>query len=136
MTRKTYTGPTLGGGRMTVECPEWCVSDHEYWGETADDLMHCSEPAELLPPRDRAGHPQASRWPLLAVELRQHSTDPGPSAASVWILPQDGRTENAVEMNLAGVEQLLARLDAFRAEVAQAGNLLASIEASRRAEAR
>ena len=132
MSRKTYTGRTVGGGLMTVECPEWCVTDHAYWGDTADDMFHQSEPAELIAPRDRAGFrgPRYG-WPMLSARLRLHSTDQLPGAASVWLEP-DEHTDHAVELDLAGVEQLLARVDDFRARLAEIGNLLAVLDAARR----
>ncbi|MDT0270856.1 hypothetical protein RM844_31765 [Streptomyces sp. DSM 44915] len=130
--KKTYTGRTLGGGRMTVECPDWCVTDHAFWDDPADDMFHCTEPIELELPKDRAGYRPASRWPLLTAEMRQHSTTPGPAGVSVWLLPQDGHTDNSVEVDARGLDAFIEQLDAVRARLVEARGLLARIDAESR----
>jgi hypothetical protein len=130
---KTYTGPTVGGGRMTVTCPDWCVTDHAYWDDTADDMFHASAPAELLPPRDRGGYIGGrANWPLLSAELRTHSTDHRPAGACVWLAP-DECTDHGIELDLAGLDALLGQVDAFRAQLAEQREVLASLDVERRA---
>lgn len=128
---RTYTGPTVAGGTATISCPSWCVTDHVYWDDKADDCFHHSNPLEVVMPRDRARHAARALPGVLETTLRLHSTEPGPSAASVW-LELNGRTDDSVELDLVGVDSLLAAVDSYRAGLVGLRGLLAGIDAGRR----
>ncbi|MBT2493683.1 hypothetical protein J7E96_35325 [Streptomyces sp. ISL-96] len=127
---KTYTGPTLGGATATVECPDWCVTDHAYWDDRVDDMFHHSAPIEITPPKDPA--PLAGRplVPQLEADLMLHSTDPRPCAASVY-LRLDEHNNRAVDLDVPGVDKLLAELDRYRAGLVLMRERLAAIHAER-----
>ncbi|MFB7555324.1 DUF6907 domain-containing protein [Streptomyces brevispora] len=127
---RTYTGPTVAGGVSTITCPPWCVTDHAYWDDRADDCFHQSEALEVLMPRDRARTVRPLPG-VLETTLRLHSTDPAPSAAVVW-LELNGRTDDSAELDLAGVDKLLASVDSYRAGLLELRGLLAGIDAERR----
>ncbi|MBP2581647.1 hypothetical protein J3A78_002125 [Streptomyces sp. PvR006] len=128
---KTYTGPTLGGAVATIQCPEWCVIDHEYEGDHADDTFHEAEPLELAPPRDRDRNYRGPIVPLLDLRLRLHSTERTPDAALVW-LQYSEYNGDGIELDVRGLDQLLARLDTYRAGVADLREKLAAAENERR----
>jgi hypothetical protein len=128
---KTYTGPTLGGAVATIQCPDWCVVDHEYEGEKVDDCFHEAEPLELQPPRDRDRNFRVTLVPLLDLRLRLHSTDMTPDAASVW-LQYSEHNGDGIELDVRGLDTLLARLDTYRAGVAELREKLAKAENERR----
>lgn len=125
-TLRTYTGPTVAGGVATVECPDWCVTDHAYWEDKADDCFHVSSLLEIVPSRDRVTRCCAE--PQMGVELKLHSTDKSPAAACAWLYAEDG-----VELDLPGVDKLLAEVDTYRAGLANLRGLLAGLDAERRA---
>lgn len=127
---RTYTGPTVAGGVATIECPAWCVTDHAYWDDCADDCFHQSDALEVLLPRDRNRAPKALPG-VLETTLRMHSTDPAPSAAIVWV-ELNGRTDESVELDLPGVDKLLEAVDSYRAGLVELRGLLAGIDAERR----
>ncbi|WP_392668604.1 DUF6907 domain-containing protein [Streptomyces sp. LN785] len=127
---RTYTGPTVAGGTATIKCPSWCVTDHAYWDDAADDCFHQSDVLELAVPRDRIPGTRPLP-PSLGTSLRLHSTDPLPSAAIIW-LELDERSDHGVELNLAGVDKLLAAVDSYRAGLVELRSLLAGIDAERR----
>ncbi|GGK14569.1 hypothetical protein GCM10011583_53160 [Streptomyces camponoticapitis] len=127
---RTYTGPTLAGGESTIECPDWCVTDHAYWEDTADDCFHKGEVLEVEPPRDRA-EPARLVHPPLAANLMLHSTAKEPAAACVWLAVSESVADR-VELNVAGVDKLLAEVDRFRAGLVEQRELLAAIDAERR----
>lgn len=128
---KTYTGPTLGGGIATITCPDWCDVDHAYWDDRADDCFHKSELLEVSLPRDRANHPTPAVHPQLGAELMLHSTSPLPSAASVWMQLSEFK-DDGLELDLAGVDKLLAEVDRYRDGLAKLRSLLAGIDSERR----
>ncbi|MEV5131658.1 hypothetical protein AB0K87_14420 [Streptomyces sp. NPDC053705] len=128
---RSYTGPTVAGGVSTIECPSWCVTDHAYWDDQADDCFHQSAPLEVAVPRDRVRSGTRPLPGVLETTLRLHSTDPAPSAALVW-LEMNERTDDSVELDLAGVDKLLSSLDSYRAGLLELRGLLAGIDAARR----
>lgn len=128
---KTYTGPTLGGATATITCPAWCTVDHAYWDDRADDCYHKSDLLEVVLPRDRANYPTPVLPPLLGAELNLHSTDDRPAAAHVWLQLSEHK-DDGLELDLAGVDQLLANVDSYRAGLARIRNQLADIQADRR----
>ncbi|MFG2413322.1 DUF6907 domain-containing protein [Streptomyces goshikiensis] len=128
---KTYTGPTLGGAVATITCPDWCTVDHAYWDDKADDCFHKSSLLEVPTPRDRANFPTPVVHPQLGAELMLHSTSPLPSAASVWLQLSEYK-DDGVELDLAGVDSLLADVDRYRDGLAKLRGLLAAIDAERR----
>jgi len=129
---KTYTGPTLGGATATIACPDWCTTDHAYWDDRADDCYHRSSLLEVAVPRDRADYPAPVTPPLLGAELLLHSTAPGPSAAAVWLQLSEFK-DDGLELDLAGVDTLLANVDRYRDGLAKLRALLAVVDAERRA---
>lgn len=135
---RTYTGPTAAGGTATVQCQDWCTEDHEYWGDTVDDMFHRSESAVLSAPRDRAGRlghvVGGVQVPLLEATLSVYSGDPRPSGASVW-LARDEQSDHGVELDVAGVDALLGQLDDFRGRLAGLRDTLARIDKDRRQNA-
>ncbi|MFJ7207488.1 DUF6907 domain-containing protein [Streptomyces sp. NPDC098789] len=131
MPPKTYTGPTLGGAVATIRCPDWCVVDHGYWDDNADDCYHKGDVLELALPRDRANYPAPVPVPVLAAELNLHSTAPGPAAANVWLHLSEFK-DDGLELDLAGVDQLLANVDRYRDGLAVLRGRLAAIDAERR----
>jgi hypothetical protein len=129
---KTYTGPTVFGGSMTITCPDWCVVDHAYWADKADDCFHKGAVLEVAMPRDRANYPAPVTPPVLGAELSLHSTCDIPSAASVWLQMSEYK-DDGLELDLAGVDQLLASVDRYRDGLAKMRGLLAAIDTERRA---
>ncbi|MEE1818483.1 hypothetical protein PUR59_26120 [Streptomyces sp. SP18ES09] len=127
---KTYTGPTLGGAVATIQCPDWCITDHAYWDDRVDDCFHGSDAVELDPPRDRDRYVGAPTFPMLSSEIRLHSTEKAPAAASLWL--HVGDSSEALQLDLDGVNTLLARLDTYRAGVADLRQKLAAAENERR----
>ncbi|GAA2796472.1 DUF6907 domain-containing protein [Streptomyces showdoensis] len=127
---KTYTGPTIGGATATIQCPSWCVTDHAYWDDDADDCFHQGAPLELDLPRDRARY-KPVRVPALTAELRLHSTDPSPAAASVWAQFSEFK-EDGLELDLAGVDHLLQALDDYRAGLVRLRGQLDRLDTDRR----
>ncbi|MFC8491208.1 DUF6907 domain-containing protein [Streptomyces sp. NPDC057235] len=129
---KTYTGPTLGGATATIQCPDWCTADHEYEGDTVDDCFHESDALELEPPRDRDRNWNGPTLAaLLSLRLNLHSTEPNPSAASVWLQYSEYRGDG-IELDARGLDTLIARLDTYRAGVAELREKLAAAENERR----
>ncbi|CUM39553.1 hypothetical protein H4W23_22110 [Streptomyces gardneri] len=128
---KTYTGPTLGGAVATIQCPDWCTTDHAYWDDTADDCFHQSEPIEIQAPRDRDSRRTAPPFPLMGAELRMHSTDPAPAAACMWVQFSEDKADG-LELDVAGVDKLLASVDDYRAGLAELREKLAKAEHERR----
>lgn len=128
---RTYTGRTLGGATATVPCPDWCVTDHEYWDDRADDMFHHSAPIEILPPKDPAPMVGRPLVPQLLAELMVHSTDLRPCMASIH-LRLDEHADRAVDLDVPGVDGLLAQLDAYRAGLVQLRGTLAAVHAERR----
>ncbi|MFF1413362.1 DUF6907 domain-containing protein [Streptomyces sp. NPDC058289] len=124
---KTYTGPTVFGGSMTIACPDWCVVDHAYWDDKADDCFHKSAVLEVALPRDRANYPAPVTPPLLGAELSLHSTCVIPSAASVWLQLSEYKADG-LELDVAGVDSLLAELDRYRDGLAKMRGLLAAVD--------
>ncbi|MER5312894.1 hypothetical protein ABT034_34560 [Streptomyces sp. NPDC002773] len=128
---KTYTGPTVGGAVATIQCPDWCTVDHAYWNDEADDCWHEADPLELHPPRDRDHRRGNPLVPLLDLRLRLHSTEQTPDAALVWLQYSEYRGDG-IEMDVRGLDQLLASLDTYRAGVAEMREKLAAAENERR----
>ncbi|WP_405489085.1 DUF6907 domain-containing protein [Streptomyces sp. NBC_00096] len=128
---KTYTGPTLGGATATITCPDWCTVDHAYWDDQVDDCFHKSELLEVNLPRDRANHPTPVVHPMLGAELQLHSTSPQPSAAAVWLQLSEYKADG-LELDLVGVDSLLAELDRYRVGLAKMRGLLAAVDFERR----
>ena len=127
---KTYTGPTIGGATATIQCPSWCVTDHDYWEDTADDCFHQSSLLELDVPRDRARY-RPTVVPALAAELRVHSTDQTPAGATLWVQFSEYKADG-LELDLAGVDHLLKSLDDYRAGLVDLRGKLAAAENERR----
>ncbi|MFD3521648.1 DUF6907 domain-containing protein [Streptomyces sp. NPDC058653] len=127
---RKYTGPTVAGGEATIECPDWCVTDHAYWDDQADDCFHKSAVLEVVPPRDRVVTARLVHPPL-AANLSLHSTAKEPAAACVWLAVGES-VADGVELNVAGVDKLLAEVDRFRAGLVEQRELLAAIDAERR----
>lgn len=128
---REYSGPTLGGGEATVQCPDWCVSDHAYWDEHVDDMFHQSALAEAVPPLDRDVRQRKLRHAQLGARLTVHSTLPEPAAAVLQLLLGE-RHEDVVELDATGARQLLAEVDRYRDELAGLVELLTTIDAGRR----
>ncbi|MFI1449080.1 DUF6907 domain-containing protein [Streptomyces virginiae] len=128
---KTYTGPTLGGATATITCPDWCTVDHAYWDDQADDCYHKSSLLEVILPRDRANYPTPVTPPLLGAELQLHSTCRTPAAANVWLQLSEFK-DDGLELDLAGVDELLANVDRYRDGLVKLRGLLAGIDAERR----
>lgn len=127
---RKYTGPTMAGGKATVECPDWCVVDHAYWDDKVDDMFHHGAPIEIIPPKEPAPLDGSPLVPQLMAELMVHSTDPRPCAASVY-LRLDEHWDRAVDLDVAGVDGLLAQVDAYRAGLVKMRGQLAAIHAER-----
>ncbi|MBD3544463.1 DUF6907 domain-containing protein [Streptomyces sp. JV180] len=127
---RAYTGPTLAGGTSTIKCPSWCVTDHAYWEDRADDCFHQSDLVEIAIPRDRVV-PGRLAPAAMGATLRLHSTDPTPAAAIVWLNNTEWKADGT-ELSLAGVDQLLTAVDDYRAGLARLRGLLARIDAERR----
>ncbi|MFT9670904.1 DUF6907 domain-containing protein [Streptomyces rhizosphaericola] len=127
---RTYTGPTLAGGTSAISCPSWCVTDHAYWEDKADDCFHQSDLIEIAIPRDRV-MPGRLAPPAMGATLRLHSTDPTPAGAIVWLNNTEHKADGT-ELSLPGVDQLLAAVDSYRTGLARLRGLLARIDAERR----
>lgn len=131
---RTYTGPTLAGGTATVECPDWCVVDHAYWGDNADDMYHRSVELSVLPPGAPAPTFGGVRVPHLTTHLSVHSTETRPCGAVVSVDLSEYK-DDGVDLDVAGVDELLARVDTYRAGLESLRDRLASIQKERRTAA-
>ncbi|WP_097934713.1 MULTISPECIES: DUF6907 domain-containing protein [unclassified Streptomyces] len=127
---RTYTGPTMAGGTSTINCPSWCTTDHAYWEDKADDCFHQSDVLEIAVPRDRVMGARVLPA-VMGTTLRLHSTDPTPAGAIVWLNNSEWK-EDGTELNLAGVDQLLAAVDTYRSGLVRLRGLLARIDGERR----
>lgn len=132
---KTYTGPSVHGGVVTVECPEWCVIDHEFWGDNADDLFHSPPDIELTLPRPSPAELRGQLVPPpLHAQLVVSNRDLRPAGALVSISVDEHRGRG-VDLDPNGVDALLNELDEFRERLLALKGLMANIHAERRSSA-
>lgn len=128
---RTYTGPTLGGGIATITCPDWCVDDHEFWGDRSDDLFHHSAPAEIAVPDSVYPSDTPQGIPQLRADLMVHGTDMRPCAATIHLVV-DTKYGGSIDLDVAATDALLSELDEYRARLLTLREMLAAEQKARR----
>lgn len=119
---RTVTGRTRAGEPMTIECREWCDGDHDR--DWLDDTFHHSKPIMIVPPADPLAEPEYAIVPQMRATLMAHATSTLPGVEPCIYLELD-RGARAVELDLAGADEVLAELDAYRAALAAMRDQLA-----------
>jgi len=128
---RTYTGPTLDRtGTCTVTCPEWCVVDHDYWEDKADDMFHVSEEVVIVPPADPAASAESAIVPQMRADLMMHSTGREKDDVSI-LLRLDEYGLRAVDLDVAAADDVLAQLEEYTAGFRRLRDLLAEVSAGR-----
>ncbi|MFJ5027780.1 DUF6907 domain-containing protein [Streptomyces sp. NPDC088560] len=125
----TRTADQIPNQPRGVQCPPWCVIDHEQEAHLLRfpgdlDVMHRSAAAWLAPNGERSGHP--GRWELAAHIVAPEMPEDDQDVPLMVIETQDGPGGAYVELDAEQVEEFIRQGKAFLAHVQQLGQQLAA----------
>lgn len=136
-TPRTWVRQIVGGGQITEQCPDWCVSDH--LGDergNLDDLTHSSRITEMFVntfDHWSNGEPVTMPLPVLRAEIRidPYSDDPNRSIPFVAFEPAQDDV-----MDELGPEELAAIVAQLRAHCDELDKVVVALRAARNGHAR
>ncbi|MFF3617717.1 DUF6907 domain-containing protein [Streptomyces sp. NPDC002467] len=110
----------------TYTCPAWCTVDHG--DDPPVDVFHRGARIRIVPPADLTAPDEQAIVPQMTAHLVVYEVPSGPEETAVVMLELDDHPGGrATEMQLADVDDVLAQLDTYQAQLAQMRATMAAI---------